>query len=318
VVLLLTLASASAADKREQGTALLSHASQLTNLEREGDTPFLLRVNWTALTLASGPAQGKYSLLWVNADQWREEISLSNFTQVRVGSKDRVWTKRNLNVRPFVIGQIAGLVESLWKLAPSEDEAIEKVSRRSEHGVESNCVELQTKSRAKRTLCFAVSGEIADVTRYSSEPAYAYFDFFAFGARSFPRRLRITEHSSPVIVAEVEDLAPASSPNAGLFSPPAGATEAPTCAHPTGGKLVTKVPPTYPMSARQQHQQGSVTTFAIIQTDGSVQAEVIRTAGKDLDEAALTAVRQWKYSPTICGSTPIPLETEITVNFTLQ
>ena len=82
--------------------------------------------------------------------------------------------------------------------------------------------------------------------------------------------------------------------------------------------LVTKVTPIYPESARQQRQEGIVTLFAVIETDGSVQnATVIQTAGKDLDEAALTAVRQWRYSATMCGSIPIPVETELTVNFKL-
>jgi TonB family protein len=316
-MVVLTCECALAADKQQEGAALLAHASQLTNLERESDPPFLLRIDWTASTLAGGPARGKYVLHWASAERWREEISLANFTEVVVRGKDRVWSRRNLNAVPYAVRQMELLVENLWNLAPTDDETVAKISSRSQPGLPLKCVDLQKQNHAKRAFCFAPLGEIATVDRTSSEPAYEYSDSSPFGSRSFPRKMRVTRRGIPLIDAEVEDLANVNSPNE-LFSPPVGATERPTCAHPIGSKIVTKVAPIYQESARQQRQEGSVTLFAVIETDGSVQnATVIQTAGKDLDGAALTAVRQWRYSATMCGSIPIPVETELTVNFTL-
>ena len=318
-ILLVVRGFSLAADKRQEGEAVISRASQLSNLESEGSAPFVLRISWTALTLASGPAQGKYVLLWASVDKWREEVTLANFAQVRVGGKDRVWTKRNIDLRPYAVGQISSLVDNLWKLAPMQDENIVKVFTRSENGFSLKCVDLQKENRGKRTLCFSSSGEIVSSDSTSSGSVYEYSDFSAFGGRSFPRKLRVTKRGIPLIGAEVDDLAGETSSSAELFLPPAGAVEKQACEHPTQPKLVSKVSPTYPMSARQQHHEGSVIIFAVIETDGSVQnTAVIQTAGTDLDEAALTAVKQWRYSPTTCGNTPISEETEITVNFTLQ
>jgi TonB family protein len=317
-MVLLTCTSALAADKREEGAVLLSHASQLTNLEREGNAPFLLRISWTALTPAGGPAQGKYVLHWASPDRWRKEISLANFTEVVVRGKDRVWSKRNLNAVPFAVAQLNLLVENLWNLAPTQEETIARVFGRSEHGLPLKCVELRTQDHGRRIVCVAPSGDIATANLSISERVYEFFEASPFGSRSFPRWMRVTQSGIPLIGAEVEDLASDNSPNE-LFSPPAGATERPTCSHPTFPKVVTKEAPIYPMSARDQHQQGSVTLFVVIETDGSLQnATVIQTAGKDLDEAALTAVKQWRYNPAMCANTPIPTETEITVNFALR
>jgi protein TonB len=43
-----------------------------------------------------------------------------------------------------------------------------------------------------------------------------------------------------------------------------------------------------------------------------------RPAGFGLDEAALEAVRQWTYQPTMLGREPVAVETTINVNFSLQ
>jgi TonB family protein len=127
-----------------------------------------------------------------------------------------------------------------------------------------------------------------------------------------------TRYGIPLIAAEIEKLASESSPSAELYLHPASAIEEPSCARSTEAEGVTKVPRIYPASARQQRQEGSVTMFAVIETNGSVQnATVIPTAGKALDEAALTAVKQWKYRPTTSGITPIPVETGITINCAL-
>ena len=37
-----------------------------------------------------------------------------------------------------------------------------------------------------------------------------------------------------------------------------------------------------------------------------------------LDDAALTAVRQWKFSPTLLNGVPVPIVMTVTVNFKLD
>ena len=37
-----------------------------------------------------------------------------------------------------------------------------------------------------------------------------------------------------------------------------------------------------------------------------------------LDEAAITAVKQWEYTPTLLNGVPVPVIMTVTVNFTLQ
>ena len=57
---------------------------------------------------------------------------------------------------------------------------------------------------------------------------------------------------------------------------------------------------------------------ATIGTDGRVQAARVLRALPFLDQAALTAVRQWVYTPTLLNGIPVPVIMTVTVNFTLS
>ena len=57
---------------------------------------------------------------------------------------------------------------------------------------------------------------------------------------------------------------------------------------------------------------------ATIGKDGSVKdAKVLRPVPL-LDQAALDAVKQWKYTPTLLNGVPVEVVMTVTVNFTLQ
>jgi protein TonB len=78
------------------------------------------------------------------------------------------------------------------------------------------------------------------------------------------------------------------------------------------------VPPTYPDIARGVRVQGVVIIEAIIGGDGKVeQARVLRSRPL-LDEAALSAVREWEYTPTLLNGRPTPVIMTVTVVFKLQ
>jgi TonB family protein len=84
------------------------------------------------------------------------------------------------------------------------------------------------------------------------------------------------------------------------------------------GMVLTRVPPVYPAEAKAAKVQGIVVLQAIIATDGSVKSlHVINSASPLLDQAALDAVKQWKYRGYVLNGTPVEVDTQVTVNFTL-
>ena len=91
---------------------------------------------------------------------------------------------------------------------------------------------------------------------------------------------------------------------------PGGAITAPTKVH--------DVAPVYPQMARDSRIQGIVIIQATIGVDGRViNAEVLRPQ-PFLDQAALDAVRQWRYTPTQLNGEPVAVIMTVTVNFRLN
>lgn len=82
--------------------------------------------------------------------------------------------------------------------------------------------------------------------------------------------------------------------------------------------LTRKVQPTYPPLAKQARIQGKVILSAVISKDGTIQNLTVQSGHALLIQAALDAVRQWIYRPTLLNGEPVEVSTEIEVNFTLS
>ena len=81
---------------------------------------------------------------------------------------------------------------------------------------------------------------------------------------------------------------------------------------------VKHVNPVYPPIAQSARVQGIVIIEATIGPSGAVQdAKVLRSIPL-LDQAALDAVRQWQFTPTLLNGVPVPVIMTVTVQFTLQ
>lgn len=83
------------------------------------------------------------------------------------------------------------------------------------------------------------------------------------------------------------------------------------------GMLISRVEPKYPRIAIETRTQGTVVLTALIGRDGRVENLQAVSGHPLLIPAALDAVRQWRYRPTILNSQPVEVETQITVNFRL-
>jgi TonB family protein len=84
--------------------------------------------------------------------------------------------------------------------------------------------------------------------------------------------------------------------------------------------LIFQSKPVYPPAARLAGVQGAVVIQAIITSEGTLTDLRVLNAEvhPDLNAAALDAVKQWRYKPTMLNGQPIATITTITVNFSLE
>lgn len=83
------------------------------------------------------------------------------------------------------------------------------------------------------------------------------------------------------------------------------------------GTVIYSVEPQYPADARNQQIQGPVVLDIQVLRDGSVGTIGIVSGNPLLTEAAVHAVRQWKYQPNVVNGRTVESQTRVTINFTL-
>jgi TonB family protein len=83
-------------------------------------------------------------------------------------------------------------------------------------------------------------------------------------------------------------------------------------------KLVNKTTPAYPPLAKASRIQGTVQLTVTIAPDGTVQNIELIDGHPLLVQAAVDAVKQWVYSPTLLNGNPVAVITQVNVNFTLS
>jgi protein TonB len=82
-------------------------------------------------------------------------------------------------------------------------------------------------------------------------------------------------------------------------------------------RQVYSVQPDYPVLAKQERISGVVVVNAVIDEHGNVVQAHVVSGHPLLMTAALNAVLQWKYEPTLLNGTPVAIEMEVNVNFKL-
>jgi protein TonB len=111
----------------------------------------------------------------------------------------------------------------------------------------------------------------------------------------------------------------------GIMTPPPALPPPPRAPAPVqaGGLVrppakVVHVSPQYPAAARVAHVQGIVIVQATIDQQGNVESTTILRSIPLLDQAAVDAVRQWKFTPTLLNGVAVPVIMTVTVNFELS
>jgi TonB family protein len=153
-----------------------------------------------------------------------------------------------------------------------------------------------------------------------------------------PVVLRSDYPQADMVVVDLD--APVISPSPGITALPIGSSatlprfEVPRSATPdvvkppetpvlVGGdvqaaKLITRVLPAYPQTARQLRISGTVHLLGIIAKDGRIQRLQVLNGHPLLRQAAIDAVSQWVYRPTFLNGQPVEVEAPIDVIFNLS
>jgi TonB family protein len=303
---------------------MLANASKQEDLRAEPAAPFLMKAHLTAL-IGGTSVGGEYSMNWSAQDRWREALILADFTRIREGAEGGYNQVPSLDLQPQIIFAIdqALDVHSLLRLSPTE--TVKKIHKRKIAGVELSCVSVYAKDVERRELCFdATSGLLVRLEVKNSSSGFDglssvdYSGFLTLGARKFPSKLVIsrTRFSTTIAVAQVDSFSPPE-PSARPPAPPNSQFWR-DCRDAIPPELVQQTPPAYPGESKSNHEQGLVSLYLRIETDGSVShLTILQAPSPALGQASVDAVKHWKYKPRTCGGVPATDETVLQVTYTL-
>jgi len=83
-------------------------------------------------------------------------------------------------------------------------------------------------------------------------------------------------------------------------------------------RVVKRVDPVYPDTARKEHLEGTVKLHAIIDKDGNIRSLRVISGRCSLARASVDAVRQWHFMPTLINGDHVEVDTEVDVNFQMR
>ena len=83
-------------------------------------------------------------------------------------------------------------------------------------------------------------------------------------------------------------------------------------------KIIRRVIPVYPALAKQARVQGTVKLLGVISADGRIEQLQVLSGHPLLVAAAVDAVKQWTYRPTLLNGQPVEVQAPIEVRFILS
>ena len=100
--------------------------------------------------------------------------------------------------------------------------------------------------------------------------------------------------------------------------PPTAKEPIPVGGNVQNSKLIQKIDPAYPELAKRARVAGIVLLQVTVDEQGMVGEVKLIRGHSLLNQSAIDAVRQWRYSPTLLNGEPVPVIATVTVNFVLR
>jgi TonB family protein len=300
----------------------LAEAGRIVDLRAAGEMPF--RLDTEFLAQLNVPWEGHLTLEWAAPNLWSRKISMGAYQQVDVRKGEILYTKRNAPFTPLVLKQLFDLL-NVFDAAPEEWRIKQIRQERNASGID--CVSIRQKStvsgpwKTAREVCIdhVLNTVLSDQEKNDVELQRKEFsDYREFRSHRNPYQMKLMVNGSVLLKVQVASLTDASIAPAALL-PPSGAIERRQCENMTYPKPVHTPDPAYPRDAARNGFVGTVEMAVTVLADGSIgDANVIQSAGQEMDKAAIEKVKTWKFKPAMCGNEPVSYDLNVSMNFRLD
>lgn len=301
----------------QTGGALLQQAEQLTNIRSPNTPSFRLTAQVEVYEAKGKKKEGKYSLLWNSPTTWREDIALSDYSQIRLAHIDKLFISRNPPSPSEQVYRVAKLMDFSVLLRIGVRDQIQRLQERTKKGSRQRWVEITTPTKCSRRVHFDESVPLPILIEYNwtalelQEPPQNELDtkfqlenYEEFHGLHFPRTLRQFESGVLKVQVQVQEWTEAPSKDSD-FVPPGDSRWIVWCPDLQRPRLQSPWMLTEQLRSPTPH----VLVDGIIDTEGRWRsAEIVRSGGSTADSYWISQMHAQRFTPASCGKTPVEYE----------
>jgi hypothetical protein len=301
-----------AEDARPEAKQLLLAAHQASDL-----LPVLPYTLQGTVVINPGTENQKKGAITIYRDheRWRSELRVEDYLEVKLVRDNKLYIYRSTPLPVPLLGKLAETDHYWDKLAEDGDAKLGDVAKKKAQNQTANCFDVKGEQRHR--LCFDpernVLLEVLDARRAVEFTNYSDVDGHFFPGK-ITVLLELEKQEKPVLVVENIQVMKAQFA-ATAFAIPPHAMEFDTCENMVAAKpLETPAPEFSSMAMRRNMGAPAINVYGIIRKDGNLENVKILTSDAEVQQTIMETVKKWRYTPAMCGTTPVATEKEIQVS----
>ena len=305
-----------AESKDKTAALLIERAKQLSDIRAEGSPAFLLKTEYKIVRDPDHPVVGTYSETWLSRSLSRTEVTAGEFHRIEVVNNRKRWELSTAADGPkdisFAANSSAYGLRHLSVDSRGPDKIVDRASgswslrcilgHEDFGGRQELCFERSTGEYVASSAPFVASGGRISVSRC------VFTNFQKFGEKTFPTLVQCFEGDKEVLETKVIELSFPKTIDNAIFAAIAGAKEFPNCPADVQHAVGIETPDPDRIAG------GPVVLALLVDDDGRpYDLKIVTSAGPQMDNAALEAVRHWRFKPATCEGQPIESRINVVV-----
>lgn len=313
--LLVSFSASSVADDSPDPQQFKQAAKENLNLSKI--QPYILTATIVLSVDTNNREQGRITI-YRDKDSYRSELEIGAYRELKWILNGKLRIARSAPFPVYSSQRLHHITELdvIQKSRFRQESTFDKPSRTTLNGVDVYCFDVKQpgqKSPGSKECFDATQKTIQHISGSGQEVWFS--DYRGIGQQQFPGSIRYSENKHDTFEVRDIEIKQAKFDIASL-PVPKDFLEFDFCEDMKPEQITKSVDPSYPARATLAHIRGDVILYSVIAKDGSVQdLKVIESPHPLLSQAAMDVVKQWRYSPPMCGAVPVSTEKEITVRF---
>lgn len=165
--------------------------AQLADARSAGGEVFRLNATFAMFNDEKQIGTGTYELTWTSPSKWREKVSTTDFSQLRIKQGDGIWETRQPAYQSLRVWQLMQALAFSNRFSLRKDESVGSIKTKQKNGVAESCVQVKLMGAKLRDLCFNDVSELLSEHYIPSDRTYEFTNYTRIGAKTFPREIKV-------------------------------------------------------------------------------------------------------------------------------